>query len=181
MDKDQEIAMVTDCKNGNPEALDKLVREMQKPIYNAAYRMLGNPEEAADVTQTTFLKVFENIQRFDPKHRLFSWTYRIAMNESIDQLKRIKRVEPLKESPISETDSPQQQAETSQLSDEIQATLMELSEEHRAVITLRHFSDCSYEDISGILELPEKTVKSRLFTARQQMKTKLQQHGVFSS
>jgi RNA polymerase sigma-70 factor (ECF subfamily) len=63
----------------------------------------------------------------------------------------------------------------------VQATLMELSEEHRAVITLRHFSECSYEDISRILELPEKTVKSRLFTARRQMKNKLQQHGVFSA
>ena len=181
MDKDQEIAMVTDCQNGNREALEKLVKQMQKPIYNAAYRMLGNPEAAADVTQTTFLKVFENIQRFDPKYRLFSWTYRIAMNESIDQLKRSNRLEPLQEMPASDAASPQQQAENSQLSNEVQATLMELSEEHRAVITLRHFSDCSYEDISGILELPEKTVKSRLFSARQQMKAKLQQHGVFSS
>ena len=72
MDKDQEIAMATRCQNGDREALNMLVRDMQKPIYNAAYRMLGSREEAADVTQTTFLKVFENIQRFDPKYRLFS-------------------------------------------------------------------------------------------------------------
>ena len=181
MDKDEEIAMVTDCQNGDRQALDKLVRQMQKPIYNAAYRMLGNPEEAADVTQTTFLKVFENIPQFNPKYRLFSWTYRIAMNESIDQLKRSNRTEPLTEAPIAKTDSPQEQAATSQMADEVQATLMELSEEHRAVITLRHFSECSYEDISRILQLPEKTVKSRLFTARRQMKNKLQQHGVFSA
>jgi RNA polymerase sigma-70 factor (ECF subfamily) len=181
MDKDEEIEMVTDCQNGDRTALDKLVRQLQKPIYNAAYRMLGNPEEAADVTQTTFLKVFENIQQFNPNYRLFSWTYRIAMNECIDQLKRSRRTEPLKESPIAKTDSPQEQAATAQLAGEVQATLMELSEDHRAVITLRHFSECSYEDISRILQLPEKTVKSRLFTARQQMKNKLQQHGVLSS
>ena len=58
---------------------------------------------------------------------------------------------------------------------------MELAEDHRAVITLRHFSDRSYADISEILQIPEKTVKSRLFSARQQLKSKLQEHGVFSS
>ena len=181
MDKDEEIAMVADCQNGDRHALDKLVRQMQIPIYNAAYRMLGNPEEAADVTQTTFLKVFENIQQYNPKYRLFSWTYRIAMNEAIDQLKRSNRTESLTEAPIADTDSPQQQAATSQMANEVQATMMELSEKHRAVITLRHFSECSYEDIGRILQLPEKTVKSRLFSARQQMKSKLQQHGVFSA
>lgn len=181
MDRDQEKAMVRSCQNGDREALDKLVRQMQKPIYNAAYRMLGNPEMAADVTQTTFLKVFENIQQFDPKYRFFSWTYRIAMNESIDQLKRGKRVEALTEMPASDTDSPPTAAAKSQLADEVQATLMELNEDHRAVITLRHFSSCSYEDISRILQIPEKTVKSRLFTARQQLKNRLEEHGVFSS
>ncbi len=54
MDKHQEIAMVTDCQNGDKEALDTLVRQMQKPIYNAAYRMLGNPDEAADVLRPRF-------------------------------------------------------------------------------------------------------------------------------
>jgi RNA polymerase sigma-70 factor (ECF subfamily) len=181
MDRDLEIAMVTRCQNGDREALDTLVREMQKPIYNAAYRMLGNPDEAADVTQTTFLKVFENIQRFDPKYRLFSWTYRIAMNESIDHLKRNKRTEPLQEAPVSDSRSPQADAAATQLADEVQSSLMELNEDHRAVLTLRHFSDCSYEDISRILDVPEKTVKSRLFTARRQLKNKLNQHGVFSS
>ena len=181
MNRIQEIEMVTACQDGDKRALATLVEHMQKPIYNAAYRMLGNPDEAADVTQTTFLKVFENIQKFDPKYRLFSWTYRIAMNEAIDQLKRRSRTEPLEHTPKSETALPQETAAKSQLSDNVQATLMELNEEHRAVIVLRYFGDCSYQDISRILRLPGKTVKSRLFTARQQMKNKLHQHGVYSS
>ena len=173
--------MVTACQDGDKRALATLVENMQKPIYNAAYRMLGNPDEAADVTQTTFLKVFENIQRFDPKYRLFSWTYRIAMNEAIDQLKLRNRTEPLDGSPKSDTELPQDAAVKSELSDNVQATLMELTEDQRAVIVLRYFSECSYQDIGQILQLPGKTVKSRLFTARQQMKNKLNQHGVYSS
>ena len=181
MDRDQEKAMVADCQHGDKKALDTLVRQLQKPVYNAAYRMLGHADEAADVTQTTFLKVFENIQRYNPNFRLFSWTYRIAVNEAIDQLKRRQRTEPLQHAPESQTALPQEAAAASQLSSEVQATLMELNEDHRAVIVLRYFSDCSYEDIGQILELPEKTVKSRLFTARQQLKNKLHAHGVFSS
>jgi RNA polymerase sigma-70 factor (ECF subfamily) len=181
MTREQEIGLVASCQNGDRTAMETLVRRMQKPIYNAAYRMLGNPDEAADVTQTTFLKVFENIQRFDPQYRLFSWTYRIAMNQAIDQLKSRSRTEPLEHSPMSDTKLPQEEVATSQISDEVQATLMELSEDHRAVIVLRYFSDCSYEDISRILKLPGKTVKSRLFSARQQMKNKLHGHGVYSS
>jgi len=181
MDKQQEIELVTNCQHGDKKALDTLVRLLEKSVYNAAYRMLGNPDEAADVTQTTFLKVFENIGGFNPKFRLFSWTYRIALNESIDQLKRRERTKPLEHMPISDTDSPQETVALSQLSDEVQSTLMELKEEHRSVIVLRYFSDCSYEDIGRILQLPEKTVKSRLFSARQQLKNKLNQHGVYSS
>ena len=178
MDKDVEIAMVRDCQNGDQKAMNTLVRQMQTPVFNAAYRMLGNTDEAADVTQTTFLKVFENIQRFDPTRRLFSWIYRIALNESIDQLKLRKRTELLEDTPASDTESPQEMAAASQLSNEVQKTLMELKDEHRAVIVLRYFADCSYQEIGRVLELPEKTVKSRLFTARQQMKIKLQQQMV---
>jgi len=181
MDKEQEIALVTSCKHGDLKALDTLVRELQKPVYNAAYRMLGNPDEAADVTQSTFLKVFENIGRYNPKFRLFSWAYRIAVNESIDQLKRRQRTQPLDQPPQTDTNLTPDSASAAQTSDEVQATLMELNEDQRAVIVLRYFSDCSYEDIGRVLELPEKTVKSRLFSARQQMKDKLHQHGVFSS
>ena len=181
MDKDQEIALVLEAQNGNRKAMDTLVRQLEKPVYNAAYRMLGNPDEAADVTQTTFLKVFENIDRFEPNRRLFSWTYRIAINEAIDQLKRLKRAEPIAESTPSDDPTPLDRTAASQLSDEVQATLMELQEDYRAVIVLRYFGECSYQDIGVILRLPEKTVKSRLFSARQQMKKKLQEHGVSSS
>ncbi|MCH7820397.1 MAG: sigma-70 family RNA polymerase sigma factor [Proteobacteria bacterium] len=181
MTRDQEIAMVKDCQQGDMKALDTLVRQLQTPVYNAAYRMLGSADEAADVTQTTFLKVFENLHRFDPKYRLFSWTYRIAVNEAVDQLRRRKRVKPLQDPPKSDTDQPQEMAAASQLSREVQATLMELNEDQRAVIVLHYFSDCSYKDIGHILDLPEKTVKSRLFAARQHLKNKLQGRGVFSS
>ena len=173
--------MVRRCQKGDRKALEELVSQLQQPIYNATYRMLGNADDAADAVQATFLKVFQNLGNFNPRHRLFSWTYRIAINEAIDQLKRRGRNAPLKSSPISQAKQPMDEASECQIADEVQSILMELSEEQRAVIVLRYFSDCSYADISRILGVPEKTVKSRLFSARQQMKARLLAHGVHSA
>lgn len=181
MDKDREVALVKVCQQGDRQAMETLVRQFERPVYNTAYRMLGNVDEAADVTQTVFLKVFENIQGFDPKFRLFSWIYRIAINEAIDQLKRRQHLEPLADLPYQSADVPQDNVATAQLCAEVQAVLLELQQDHRAVIVLRYFSECSYQQISEILRLPEKTVKSRLFTARQQIRERLQQHGILSA
>ncbi len=73
--------------------MEVLVTDNEKPVYNAAYRMLGNRDDAADVTQSAFMKAFENIGAFDPAHRFFSWIYRITINEAIDQLKRRTRMQ----------------------------------------------------------------------------------------
>ena len=179
MDKDREIALIRDCQHGDRKALDSLVRHFEKPVYNAAYRMLGNREEAADVTQTAFMKLFENISRFDPDYRLFSWIYRIALNEAISQLGRRKKLEPLEEPPYPDGDPLHDCLAASQLETSVQAILMELHEDHRTVIVLHYFTECSYRQIGEILALPEKTVKSRLFSARQQLKDRLQEHGIF--
>ena len=181
MDKNREAALVRDCQRGDRKALDTLVRHFEKPVYNAAYRMLGNKDEAADVTQTAFMKVFESIDRFNTHYRLFSWIYRIALNEAIDQLGRRRRLEPLDEPSLQDDASLQDCLAASQLEAEVQAVLLELHEDQRSVIVLHYFTDCSYRDISEILGLPEKTVKSRLFTARQQLRKRLEQHGIFDA
>jgi RNA polymerase sigma-70 factor, ECF subfamily len=178
MDRDREIALVRDCQHGDRRALDTLIRHYEKPVYNAAYRMLGSKDEAADVTQTALMKVFENIKQFNPNYRLFSWIYRIALNEAINQLNRRRNFEQLDEPPYPDRDVSQESVAAFQLSSNVQAVLMELHEDYRTVIVLHYFTECSYRQISEVLGLPEKTVKSRLFTARQQLKSRLQQHGI---
>ena len=181
MSKDRDIALLNDCKRGDRQALDSLVRRYERPVYNAAYRMLGNPDEAADVAQTVFLKAFENLDRFNPKYKFFSWIYRIAVNESINQLKKRGRTEPLAETLAANTRGPEELMESGRISSELQGVLMSIQEDHRAVIVLRHFSEYSYREIGEILQIPEKTVKSRLFSARKQMKLRLEENGVLSA
>ncbi len=175
----REYALVERCKNGDRQALEELLGQYERPIYNAAYRILGNPDDAADTTQVVFLKAFEHLDRYNPKYKFFSWIYRIAINESINQLNRSKKQRPLDENQVAATRGPDAAVEAGDLSREIQEGLMDLNKNYRTVVVLRHFSDCSYRQISEILQIPEKTVKSRLYSARQLMKEKLQARGVY--
>ena len=72
-DKDRDAALVADCLAGDRDAMSSLVSHYQKPVFNAAYRILGNSQDAADVAQTVFLKAFENLGKFDPRYKFFSW------------------------------------------------------------------------------------------------------------
>ena len=178
MVSNRDPELIKRCQHGDRKALNELVDEYQRPVYNAAYRFLGNPDDAADVTQTVFMKAFEHIGQYDPKYKFFSWIYRIAINESINQIKRTKKVQPLDEQMVSGGETPEDAAQAVDVSREVQKMLMHLQENYRAVVVLRHFSDCSYQQISDILHIPEKTVKSRLYSARQLMKGFLEEQDV---
>ncbi|MGH8494577.1 MAG: RNA polymerase sigma factor [Gammaproteobacteria bacterium] len=178
MHEDRDTALILDCQRGDRRAQTLLINRYVQPIFNAAYRMLGDREEARDVTQTVFLKAFEHLERFDPKYRFFSWIYRIAVNESIDQLHRRGPPCPADARQVSEARGPAELAESSEVCASVQSVLMELPPDYRAVIVLRHFADLSYQEIAQTLEIPVKTVKSRIFSARHAMKDKLQARGV---
>lgn len=157
--------------------MSELVSKYQRPVYNAAYRILGNTDDAADTTQIVFLKVFEHLPEYDPKFKFFSWVYRITINESLNQVKQRRKQEPLADNQASPWRSPDEDLESRRICDRVQGALMLLSDDYRAVVVLKHISGFSYKQISEILQLPLKTVKSRLYSARQIMKKTLQNDG----
>ena len=173
MDNDADRALVERCRKGDWSAFTELVVRYQRPIYNAAFWMLRSPEDAKDIAQTVFLKVAERLDEYDPKFKFFSWIYRIAVNESLNLLRRSGREEALDdevELPGRAGDDPEQRAHDAEVSRRIEGALMRMSTNDRMVLTLRHFSECSYQEIAEILDLDEKTVKSRLFEARQRLR-----------
>lgn len=174
----RDRALVERCKRGDRRALEQLVKHYEKPIYNAAMRILGNPDDAADATQATFLKAFMRIEQFDPAYNFFSWIYRIVINESLDKSKYGKRQQPLDGSETAASRGPEARAEADNLFGEVQDELMKLKTKYRVVIMLRHFADCNYDQISEVLQIPEKLVKSRLYSARQLMRASLLARGV---
>lgn len=162
---------------GGLGGVHELVVRYQKPIYNAAFWILRNPDDARDVTQTVFLKVAERLEEFDSNHRFFSWIYRIAVNEALNQLRDQSRDEPLDEdfeATAPASSEPEWIAGAAEVSQRIRAALMQMSTNDRLVLTLRHFGELSYDEIAHTLDIDVKTVKSRLFDARQRLRDLLQ-------
>jgi RNA polymerase sigma-70 factor (ECF subfamily) len=175
---DPDAALVLEARAGNRRAFEDLVVRYQKPIYNAALRILNDRDEAKDVAQTVFLKAFENLGRYDPNQRFFSWIYRIGVNEALDVVARRKRHEAVPDDLVAERADPADIAVKDQIDGSVQAALMALKVEYRTVIVLKHIMGCSYDEIGAILEVPEKTVKSRLFTARQALRDVMVARGL---
>jgi RNA polymerase sigma-70 factor (ECF subfamily) len=178
MNSENDRELIENCMNGDRQAIETLLFRYEKPVYNAAYRMLNSTEDARDVTQTVFLRVIEKLGSYDPRYKFFSWIYRIALNESINCLKKQNRLDALDREPASEASGPAEQTGTEQMSQGIQTALMTIKAEYRTVIVLKHFADCSYSEISQILDLPEKKIKSRLYTGRQLLKDALTKSGM---
>jgi len=170
--EDADEALVARCRNGDGGCFAALVRRYERTVFNLAFRMLGNREDARDVAQAAFLKALEGLHRFDPRYRFFSWLYRIAMNEALDVIGRRGRQTELTDVHAAD-DDPARDAANADLSDRVRGALGALSPEHRAVLVLRHYQELSYEEIGRVLELPDVTVKSRLFEARERLRVRL--------
>ncbi|MEE9169543.1 MAG: sigma-70 family RNA polymerase sigma factor [bacterium] len=178
MIEQDDAILIRQCLEGQSKSFEVLIDRYQKGIYNAAFRMLNNVQDAEDITQSVFIKAYENLNSFDFKHKFFNWIYRMAINESLNLMKQKKRFAGMETDYASTDDSPEEMFEAAELSERIGSSLMCLSAEYRILIILRHLQDLSYREVSYILEIPEKTVKSRLFTARQIFKDVLMKRGI---
>jgi len=168
VDGGHDHELVERCLQGDLEAFAPLVVRYQGPLFNVALRMVRNPEDARDITQTAFVKAYEKLGSFDPRFRFFSWIYRIVINECLNFVSRRRRERPLDER-LASADDPYREAEARELATRVREALVTLSEDYRQVVILRHFLGLSYAEMSAALLIPEKTVRSRLHTARQRL------------
>ena len=154
-----------------------LVARYEKPVFNLARRMVSDPDDAADITQNVFVKVFLRIDTYKPDYNLFSWIYRIAVNESLNFLDGRNRRNALRYEPPTVQKTPEEDVGLSESSELIQRALERMTVDQRIVIVLKHLLLLPYREIATILGITEKTVKSRLFTARQVLKERLVERG----
>ena len=173
---DADASLVRRCRNGDRAAFEELVVRYQKPVFNVALRLLRDPDDARDVAQTTFLKAFEHLDDYDPNFRFYSWLYRIAINESLTARAARRPVEEVSDDAADESPGPERCVEGAETRQAIEDALMRIKPELQAVVVLRHFMHLSYQDMSQTLQVPEKTVKSRLYSARQLLRELLSQH-----
>ena len=179
-----ETRFVLRLQANEDAAYDELVRTYHASIYHVACRMLGDPGEAADITQDIFVKVFRNIARFKGEAALKTWIYRIAFSEILNRLRWFKRR--YRHSTVSLDDIDSNGNGAIQVKDErptadailesrerenaIQEAISKLSSPHRSIIVLRDIEGFSYGEIAAILGVSIGTVKSRLARARADLK-----------
>ncbi|MCF6093868.1 RNA polymerase sigma factor SigW [Microaerobacter geothermalis] len=174
------------AKKGDRQAFAELVDIYKDKVYHLAYRMLGNTQEAEDIGQETFLRVYSNLARYDEGYKFSTWIYRIATNLCIDRLRKRRQVYSL-DAEVEGTDGldmysqisdqrkgPEEEILTSELQGVIQDAIHQLPPKYKNVIILRYVNDLSIQEISEILDIPVPTVKTRIHRGREALRKKLQ-------
>lgn len=178
MTREEEYAVIERVRAGNTDAFEALVTAYQKQIYNLTLRYVSSPEDAADLTQESFLRAFRSLESFRGDSRFSVWMYRLTTNVCIDFLRSRGRGtassltvenddEELEELELPDHRfDPQKELERRELRRAVQAGLESLSEDAREIVILRELEGLSYAEIGERLGLEAGTVKSRLFRAR---------------
>jgi RNA polymerase sigma-70 factor (ECF subfamily) len=177
----EEALLIEAAKGGDQEAFRQIVERYQGAVYNLAYRMLGDPEEAEDAAQEIFVRLYRQLGRYDPERKFSTWTLAIATNYCIDQLRRRRmQLVPL-ENIIpwarARDAGPEGEALSRESRDEVQRLLKQLPEKYRAPLVLRYWEDLSCAEIAEILGVPEGTIKTQIHRARKQLGKMLEQGG----
>jgi len=171
----QELIWLEQARRGDLTAFTYLVAAYQGPVFNLAYRMLGNAVEAEDAVQETFLRMYTKLHTYQPERKLSSWVLAIASHYCIDRLRRRRgNWLSLDEEPVamvtpSRTPGPEEQAQRSETRNEVQRLVEQLEPAYRTPLVLRYWHDLSYAEIAAVMGLTVQAVKSRLHRARKQL------------
>ena len=181
--------LVERSRKGSEKAYRELLGRYQRPVFSLVYRMVRDREQAEDLAQETFVRVFNNLERYDPAYKFSSWIFKIATNLTIDWMRR-KEVptvsidgsryatssDEIEASTItveSKDENPEERLESKELGAEIEQAIGRLRPEYRQAIILRHIEDKPYEEIAQIMALPLGTVKTYIHRGRGELKEML--------
>ena len=178
--------LVAKASQGDLSAYDELVRRYQTRIYSLAYNMTSSKEDAGDMVQDVFVKAYSSLKNFRGTSSFYTWIYRIAINRTINFLKKRKRKQALSLNDVDEgverdpayvelssRESPVRDASLSELQEKLNKALLTLSEKHRTVVVLHDIQGVPHDEIARITGCSEGTVRSRLFYARQMLQGEL--------
>lgn len=191
MTLDEELSLVERAKGGDESAFECLVVEHQKLIYNVALKLTGNPDDALDISQDTFIKAYRSLGSFRGDSRLSAWLYRLCYNASMDHIRRNRNSNVISLTSDDDSDTqidvpdpsplPSEVAEKRETIAAVRSAVMALPDAQRQIIVMREFSGMSYTAIAEALGVEEGTVKSRLSRARLALAEILKKRGTFSS
>jgi RNA polymerase sigma-70 factor (ECF subfamily) len=181
--------LVARARKGSEAAYRELLGRYQRPVFSLVYRMVRDRERAEDLAQETFVKVFNNIERYDPKYKFSSWIFKIATNVAIDAIRKKEpetvsldgsrhartdeELEATRIQVASGEENPEELLEARELGTEIEHAIGRLRPEYRTAIVLRHVEGRAYEEIAEIMDVPLGTVKTYIHRARGELKESL--------
>ncbi|HHV97234.1 MAG TPA: sigma-70 family RNA polymerase sigma factor [Clostridiaceae bacterium] len=181
--KTKENVLIEKSKKGDISAFEELIETYQNKVFNIAYSMLNNYEDANDVAQEVFIRVYKSIKNFKGESSFSTWLYRITTNVCLDELRKRKNKNvvsidediPFDDGEVTrqivdDGPTPDIIAEKKEVREIVNEAIGQLSEEHKTVIILRELQGLSYEEISKIINCPRGTVKSRINRARSALK-----------
>jgi RNA polymerase sigma-70 factor (ECF subfamily) len=182
--------LVTYARSGSEQAYRELLGRYQRPVFSLVYRMVRDREQAEDLAQETFIKVFNNIERYDPRYKFSSWIFKIASNLAIDALRKkelatvsidgsrhASTAEEIESSRItveSRDENPEEALLSKELGAEIEQAIGQLRPEYRTAILLRHVEGRPYEEIAEVMGIPLGTVKTYIHRARSELRAALE-------
>ena len=186
MDAPESAWLINECIAGNENAIEMFVRRYEANVFRFALSIVGDQAEANEITQETFLSALRSLKTYQEKNSLKAWLFTITLNHSRNHLRKQKILERLKTAATilfqTEESRKQPSPEDTIIQDEKEALiwseLNKLDERHRIVMILRYFHELSISEISEILDVNEGTIHSRLHTARERLKSQLENiHG----
>ncbi|MBN2503379.1 MAG: sigma-70 family RNA polymerase sigma factor [Anaerolineales bacterium] len=182
---DNETQLIRRAQKGDSAAFEKLVNENAQYVYNLALRILGNPQDAEDLAQEAFVRVWKNIKKFRAEARFRTWLYRIVTNLCYDRLPRLRKELSLLE-PDDELELPEERYQpedellSAELRTQIHTAIDNLPEAYKLLITLRHLQALSYAEIAEVTSQPLGTVKTGIHRARKQLRGVIQAYEEIS-
>lgn len=175
----EEAIAIQQSRRGSAKAFEPIVRKYMKQAYFIALGLVGNHEDALDLSQEAFFRAYSKINQLNPKRKFFPWFYQILKNLCFTHLRKTSRRHQQNLEEVDEVNvagstpsrfDPYAIAERNEIEERVWTAIGQLNEKHREMIVLRHFQNLSYEEIAQILLCTRGTVMSRLYNARKKLK-----------
>lgn len=180
VDEDEARArlLIEQIQGGNSEAFAELVERYNRQVAALAYKMVNNYDEAADITQIVFVKMYDNVWRYDDSKKFYSWLYRITVNAAIDYMRKHKRhrhesLEDFHETTETSSTSPEAAYRRQQISHFVEEATHSLSEKQRSAFVLRDIEGCDIDEVADSMNVSEATVRWYLHRARTKIRKEL--------
>lgn len=175
--------LIRRAQSGDPEALTQLVLSQQHYVYSIAMSVLKDPDDAADLTQDAFIRLFRALPQYNGESRFTTWLYRLVVNLGRDELRRRGRQVPIAPPAVDDDEydqvasvadddrwsDPDQALDSQELRGDVRRALEQLEEHYRLVLTLYYFDDMKYTDIAEVLNMPLNTVKSHIRRGKERL------------